>query len=83
MQAKRTGVASRGTAPDPDMPWHIARIDRAVARLEAPVRKALRIYYLTYAPSEDKARRCRCSVPAFYARLHRGRAQVAKFLLTV
>ena len=81
MQAKRIGIAPRGTAPDPDMPWHIASVDRAVAQLEARERKALRIYYLTYAPAEDKARRCRCSVSEFYRRLHLGRARVAGFLV--
>jgi DNA-directed RNA polymerase specialized sigma24 family protein len=80
MQAKRTGVASRGTAPDPDMPWHIAQIDRAVARLERRERKAIRTYYLTYAPCEDKAKRCRCSVPEFYRRLRSARDSVSAFL---
>jgi hypothetical protein len=82
MEAKRTGIFARGTSVEPQMPAHVAAIDAAIAKLDRHERKALRTYYLWYAPVADKARRCHCSVPTFYARLKRARRCVGDFWLS-
>jgi DNA-directed RNA polymerase specialized sigma24 family protein len=80
MQAKLVGIASRGTAIQPEMPQHVADVDAAIGKLNRRERKAMRTYYLWYAPAEDKAERCRCNVPEFYRRLKRARRTVADCL---
>jgi len=80
MQAKLLGVGSRGTAIAPEMPEHIANVDSAVGHLDKQENKAFCVYYLDYARAQDKARRCRCDVKTFYARLARARRKVASRL---
>ena len=80
MRAKELGIASRGTSIEPEMPELLARVDAALARLDKQENKAFCSYYLAYARAEDKARRCRCNVKTFYARLGRARRKVADFL---
>ena len=80
MQAKLLGVGSRSTAIGPEMPEYIARVDAGVGRLDKQEQKAFCVYYLEYARAQDKARRCRCDVKTFYARLARARRKVASRL---
>lgn len=80
MQAKILGIGSRSTAIAPEMPEHIARVDSAVGHLDKQEQKAFFVYHLEYARAEDKARRCRCDVKTFYARLGRARRKVANSL---
>lgn len=82
MQAKELGVASHGTQIEPEMPANLARVDTAVGRLPKRLKRAFKVYYLWYAPTEDKAARCRCSHAEFYRRLHDARREVAVSIRT-
>jgi hypothetical protein len=81
IEAKKLGIVSRGTNwMEPEMPRDVALVDAGVARLETPLRKAFRQFYLNYARAEDKARVCRCDVTTFYRRVKRARRLVANFV---
>ena len=58
MEAKLVGIASRGTATLPEMPSEAVAIDGLVAKLERPLKRPFKIYYLQYAPAEAKAKAC-------------------------
>lgn len=58
------------------MPIQIVRTDRAVAKLEHPLRKVIKVYYLTHAASEVKAAACRVSRATFWRRVERGQLAV-------
>lgn len=80
MQARKVGIAPRGTAPTPEMPDNVLRIDQSVALLERPLARPFKVYYLQYAPVEEKAARCglRDQVRTFYRLVERARLIVAE-----
>jgi len=63
------------------MPEPVLQTDRAVAHLEIVLRHVIKVYYLTYAPSEIKAERCYCSRATFWRRVERGQLAVYQRLL--
>ena len=64
------------------MPEPVLQTDRAVAHLEIVLRHVIKVYYLTYAPSEIKAERCYCSRATFWRRVERGQLAVYRHILT-
>lgn len=85
MQAKKVGICPRGTAPLPDMPENVLRIDQAVAKLDRVLAKVFKVYHLQYAPATDKAARCglRGKVRTFYRLVERAKLIVADLFLRV
>jgi hypothetical protein len=79
MLAKEVGIAPRGTAPMPEMPAEAAQIDGLVAKLERPLKRPFKIYYLQYAPAEAKARACGfgTDVSKLYRHVRRARLVIA------
>lgn len=64
--------ASMETMPEP-----VLLTDRAVARIPVDLRHVVKVYYLTYAASEMKAARCKCSRATFWRKVER--AQIAVY----
>jgi DNA-directed RNA polymerase specialized sigma24 family protein len=62
------------------MPDSILETDRAVAHLDALERRVLTEYYLTYATTEMKARRCGVSRATFWRRLERAQMSIFRTL---
>jgi hypothetical protein len=56
MQAKKVGIASRGTGVEPEMPETVAHVNEGVEKLDRREKKAFHVFYLHYARAEDKAR---------------------------
>lgn len=75
MQAKQVGIAPRGTAPLPDMPDNVLKVDQAVAKLTKSLARVFKTYYLQYAPAAEKAARCglRGNVRKFYRLVQRAK----------
>ena len=79
MEAKRVGIASRGTATLPEMPAEAVAIDGLVAKLERPLKRPFKVYYLQYAPPEAKAHVCGFGrdVTKLYRHVRRARLSIA------
>lgn len=73
-----SGAAQCGAVES--FPEHIARTDRAVARLDAQLQRVIKVHYLTYAPCDTKAARCGVSVATFYRQVRRAQRAVAEHL---
>lgn len=72
-----TSGAAQGTPVD-NMPHHVIETDRAVARIEARLRKTVKVYYLTHAASEVKAAALRVSRATFWRMVER--SQIAVYI---
>lgn len=68
--AAQGGVLLVGMSDD------ILLTDRAVAHLDAILKRIVTVYYLTYADSEIKARQCGCSRATFWRRVTRAQKAV-------
>lgn len=79
MQANMVGITVAGTAPLPEMSEDACLVDQVVCRLPAKLAKPFKVYYLQYAPAEEKAVRCglRGRLRTFYRRVERARLRVA------
>lgn len=73
------GAAQTGRSVE-GMPDDILLTDRAVARLDLILRRTVKIYYLTYADSELKAKQCGCSKATFWRRVSRAQKAVYRHL---
>ena len=71
--------ASQG-APISNMPYSVLETDRAVAQIEARLRKTLKVYYLTHASSEIKAASLHVSRATFWRLVERGQQSVYNHL---
>jgi len=77
--AKMIDQQCRGAAqsqPPVSMPDEIAEVDRAVAALSQLMRGVILAHYLTYAPSEVKARALHLSRAHFWRLLKRAQRKV-------
>ena len=80
MEARRVGIASRGTATLPEMPSEAVQIDGLVGRLDRPLKRPFKIYYLQYAPAEAKAKACGfgSDTTKLYRHVKRARLKIAE-----
>lgn len=72
--------ASQAGRPPVEMPADIAAVDRAVAQLSDLMRGVILAHYLTYAPSEVKARALDVSRSHFWRLLARAQRKVWSLL---
>lgn len=64
--------ASQGSRPPVDMPEQVAEVDRIISRMPAHIKASICEHYLTYAPSEDKAKRLGIQRSVFWSRIKSG-----------
>jgi DNA-directed RNA polymerase specialized sigma24 family protein len=75
------GSGSRASKDISDAPSHIAEIDAAVAKIPAPLRQVLVMYYCTTAPLWFKAARLYISRRTLMRRLRTAEEKVHFYLL--